>query len=107
MPGSLPEGSSHRNISSRSVLSCSPVFFLSSDGPVPRHDPQPQRSTVQAQLIYPSAVQANLNKQISPRRHLEPLTYRDLGNHHSPVSLSASVCIRVSVQQWGQWESML
>lgn len=49
--------------------------------------PTAQSSTVQAELIYPSAVQANLNKQISLYQHLEPLMYRDVGNHHSPVSL--------------------
>lgn len=49
-----------------------------------QHSPA-QRSTVQAELIYPSAVQSNLNKQISPYQHLEPLTYRDVENHSSPV----------------------
>lgn len=63
---------------------CPLLFFLSDDGPVPQHGPA-QRSTVQAELIYPSAVQSNLNKQISPYQHLEPLTYRDVENHSSPV----------------------
>lgn len=44
---------------------CPLLFFLSHDGPVPQHGPA-QRSTVQAELIYLSAVLSNLNKQISP-----------------------------------------
>ena len=72
-------------------LLLSPLFPLRRRA-IPQHGPA-QRSTVQAELIYPSAVQANLNKQISPYQHLEPLMYRDLGNHRSPGSLSVSACV--------------
>lgn len=68
-------------------------FSSRNDGPVPLHGPA-QRSMVQAELIYPSAVQSNLNKQISPYQHLEPLMYRDQGNHRSSISLTVSVCVR-------------
>lgn len=63
--GSPAEGTSTRSINTGSVLSSSLFFFLPHDGPVPQHGPA-QRSTVQAELIYLSAVQSNLNKQISP-----------------------------------------
>lgn len=63
--GSSAEGTSTRSINTGSVLSSSLFFFLPHDGAVPQHGPA-QRSTVQAELIYLSAVQSNLNKQISP-----------------------------------------
>ncbi len=93
--GSPAEGSSKWNINSRSVLSSSLLFFLSDDGPVPQHGPA-QRSMVQAELIYPSAVHSNLNKQISPYQHLEPLTYRGPRKPTQP-SLFVSVCVCVCV----------
>lgn len=80
--GRLRRGSSNQMKHKQAL--CPLLFFLSDDGPVPQHGPA-QCSTVQAELIYPSAVQSNLNKQISPYQHLEPLTYRDVENHSSPV----------------------
>lgn len=45
----------------------------------------------QAELIYPSAVQSNLNKHISPARHLEALSRRSEVQRRisSPLSVSA------------------
>lgn len=63
-------------------------------GQFPQHGPA-QGSAAQAELIYPSAVQSNLNKQISPYQHLEPLMHRDQGNHQSTVSFSVYVCEEV------------
>lgn len=63
--GSPAEGTSTPSINTHSALFSSLFFFLPHDGPVPQHGPA-QRSTVQAELIYLSAVQSNLNKQISP-----------------------------------------
>lgn len=53
-----------------------------------------QRSTVPAELIYPSAVQSNLNKQISPDRHLESLTDRT----KETTSAGFVLCLRVREQ---------
>lgn len=68
--------------------------------------PPAQCSVVQAELIYPSAVLSNPNKQISPHQHLEPLTY--LETTAAAPSLGQCLCVRehVSVYRWESvWEN--
>lgn len=78
-------------------------------GPSAQAQPKLSSASVpqaQAQLIYPSAVQSNLNKHISPAPHLEALSRRGPVQRASPLrcqGLRGDICARTSAVRSTRW----